>query len=363
MNVKQDKRILILSKYDRLAASARQRFLLYKPFLKEKGIELHLSPLFDQAYLVHRYRAARPSILQTAFCYWRRLRALLNAKNWDLVVIHCDAMPYLPAGLESFLMGKGIRYVFDFDDAIFHQYDQSSKAFVRRLFGHKIATVIKSASLVFAGSEYLADYARKHNDHVMVIPTVVDTSLFPTKEHSNLDQSNPIVVGWIGSPSTTVYLNEVLGVLDQFAEQRELKLIAVGSTPVKLQYGTVENRIWSEETEISDLMECDIGIMPLLDVPWARGKCAFKLIQYMACGLPVVASPVGANKDVVKNGVGILANTDDQWISALDRLSQDSQLRTKMGLSGRRFVESNYSLKSTGPKLVQAIQTLLDSSD
>jgi len=350
----------VLSKYDSLAASVRQRFQLYAPLFKENGIELKVSPLFDRQYLEYRFRNNRVRPGTVLRCYWRRFRALLSASKWDLVIIHCDALPYVPSWVESLLMKRGIRYVFDFDDAIFHQYDESSNLIVRWMLGNKVAKVIRSAALVFAGSDYLAEYAKRTNENVIVVPTVVDTDQFPLKSHREIPPEDPVVIGWIGSPSTTTYLSDLLPAIEAFARTRPVKLIAIGATPLGIKAGTVENRDWSEETEIPDLLDCDIGIMPLTDVPWARGKCAFKLIQYMACGLPVVASPVGANVEVVQNNVGFLANDDQQWRSAFQQLADDANLRNEMGQSGRRFVCNRFSLQVTGPTVLNSLQKLMD---
>ena len=354
-------RVLLLSKYDGMAASVRQRFMLYAPLLREHGIELHISPLFDDDYLKHRFTTGRVSFRSVLRCYHRRVKALLSANKFDLAIIHYDAMPYFPAMIEALLMRSKIKYVYDFDDAAFHQYDKNRNPVVRLCLGNKIAKVIKSAAYVFAGSEYLAEYAKRTNDNVAVVPTVVDTNRFPLKPHIQSD--GPLALGWIGSPSSTAYLKEVFPTIERLAQQRPVKVIVIGATQFDVNGCDVEFRDWSEETEISDLLECDIGIMPLSDVPWARGKCAFKLIQYMACGLPVVASPVGANIGLVGEDVGILADSHEAWLKAFTRLANDAQLRQRMGLAGRKVVEREFSLRATGPVVLKTLQGLMANGE
>ena len=353
------KNILVLAKYGTLAASVRQRFLLYSPFLAKQNIELTVSPLFDNDYLSRRFATGRATIASVVRSYMRRVKALLAAHRYDLVMIHYDALPYFPAAFERLLMRTKIKYIYDYDDASFHQYDLSSNPIVRFFLGTKIASVVKAASLVFAGSPYLIDYAKNKNTNLVYVPTVVDTELYLLKKHTNSNER--LVIGWIGSPSTTKYLQALISTIADSSGGKKIKLIAIGATPFPIDdvRCEVEFRKWSEETEVSDMLECDIGIMPLTDTPWSRGKCAFKLIQYMACGLPVVASPVGANVKVVTEDVGILASTPQQWREAFETLAASPDLRARMGIAGRMLVEEQYSLKSTAPIFHQSIVEML----
>jgi len=354
-------RVLLLSKYDNMAASVRQRFMLYVPLLREHGIELHISPLFDDDYLKRRFTTGGVNLGSVLRCYYRRLKAFLTSGRFDLAIIHYDAMPYFPAMIETLLMRSNIKYVYDFDDAAFHQYDESRNPIVRFFLSNKIAKVIKSAACVFAGSEYLAEYAKRTNDSVVVVPTVVDTDRFPLKRHVQSDRA--LVLGWIGSPSSTAYLTGIFPTIEKLTQIRPVKVIVIGATPFDVSECDVEFREWSEETEISDLLECDIGIMPLSDVPWARGKCAFKLIQYMACGLPVVASPVGANAGVVGKDAGFLASTPEEWLQAFTALADDAQMRERMGRVGRQIVERQFSLRATGPVVLKSLQRLIQNKE
>jgi glycosyltransferase involved in cell wall biosynthesis len=170
------------------------------------------------------------------------------------------------------------------------------------------------------------------------------------------DTTAPFTIGWIGSPSTTTYLPLIAPALQQIAQQGSVRFITIGADPIVIDGVDVEQRAWSEQTEVRDLLDCDIGVMPLPDDPWARGKCAFKLIQYMACGLPVIASPIGANRDVVTAECGLFADNQGEWVRAISRLRDDVNLRFALGVAGRVRAERLYSLDSQSTRVANLLQ-------
>jgi glycosyltransferase involved in cell wall biosynthesis len=348
--------VLFLPKYGRKAASVRYRFLQYEPFLERAGIGCTVSPLLDDAYLSHKFQSGRTALGGTIGAFLRRTLAILQAGRFKLVVIHCEAFPYMPAWFEAFLRWRGIPYVYDYDDAIFHNYDQSQHRLVRHLLKGKIASVIGGARLVLAGSEYLAEYARRFNKHVENLPTVIDLERYPVDKKAHT-HGRPFTVGWIGSPSTAQYLHAIAPALRAFCAEYPARVVLVGAGNIELAGVPVESRTWSEATEVDDLMQFDVGIMPLTDTPWARGKCAFKLIQYMACACPVVASPVGMNTEVVETGNGLLASNQSEWLQALIQLYRAPALRERLGQGGRAKVESRYCLQVTAPRLVALLNS------
>ena len=339
-------KVLVLSKYDRLAASARYRFLQYAPYLEAHGIELVLSPLFDDAYLTERFETGRASPWAVLRGYQRRLKAVLAADQYDVALMHYELFPYLPGVLERALSVRGVPYVYDFDDATFHMYDQHRLRVVRTVLGTKLAPALAGAGAVMAGSRYLADYAKRYSANVHLIPTVVDTDRYAVRPPRVRETGAPFVVGWIGSPSTSAHLEGIAPALTALGAEGPVKLIATGARKLDIPGIEVDIRPWAEDREVADLHEADIGIMPLPDEPWARGKCAFKLIQYMAVGLPTVASPVGANKDVVTPETGLFASTTDAWIDAMRTLRDAPARRHAMGTAGRARAVAAYSLQS-----------------
>jgi glycosyltransferase involved in cell wall biosynthesis len=348
-------RALFLTKYGSQAASTRHRFLQYLPMLEEAGIRVSTSALLDDAYLGRKFEDGTSSFTLAARGYARRLQALLGAAAYHVVVIHCELFPYVPAIFERSLRWRGIPYVLDFDDAIFHNYDQHRQPLVRALLGRKMGAAIQGASTVLAGNEYLAAYARQHNRHVEVLPTVVDPDRYVRERRPR--QSTAFTIGWLGSPSTAAYVEDIQPALERFFARTRGRLVLVGSGPVTMPDVPIEVHRWSEPSEVDELGDFDVGIMPLPDTPWTRGKCGFKLIQYMAAGLPVVASPVGVNATLVDHGAnGLLATTPDEWVHALTGLERDDALRTTMGEAGRQRVALQYSLRATAPRLIRVLQ-------
>jgi glycosyltransferase involved in cell wall biosynthesis len=351
--------ILILSKYSRKAASSRQRFYQYLPFLEKEGIKCKVSPFFDDAYLQAKFEKGRANLGDALRAYLGRTSAILEAKKYDLLIIHYEVFPYLPAFFEAHLKWRNIPYVLDYDDAIFHTYDKHRSKFVRLLLGKKIAFIARHSSAVLACNEYLAEYARRAGARrIEILPTVIDIGRYLPKLLSQTDPS-VFTIGWIGSPSTSSYVETIAPALSEVCTGGRGKVVLIGSKRVELPNVPVEIIPWSEESEVAHLQAFDVGIMPLNDSFWARGKCGFKLIQYMACGLPVVASPVGVNREIVEDGAnGFWATTLQEWVRALSRLRDNKEMREKMGCVGRRKVETGYSLQVAAPRLVALLRDL-----
>lgn len=349
--------LTFFTKYTRAGASSRYRSYQYLPALEAASLGFTVSPLFDDAYLAHKYAhgRARPGDVLGAFV--RRLWAALSAPRGSVVVIEYELLPYFPALLERWLAWRGCRMVVDYDDALFHQYDNHPNKWVRRLLGRKIASVMRLAHTVVAGNGYLADYARRAGaPRVAVIPTVIDLARYPVKDEASA--GGVFTIGWIGSPSTARYLRDIAPALAEVCKEGRARVRLIGAGPIELPGVPVEVIPWREDSEVDEIRRFDVGIMPLPDEPWARGKCGFKLIQYMACGLPVVASPVGVNGEIVEEGGnGFLATDRAAWVRALEALRGDADLRERMGAAGRRRVEERYCLAVTGPRVVEVLKS------
>ena len=342
-------RMLLLSRYDRLGASSRVRMFQYMPYLAAQGWTIDKSPLFSDAYVTALY-ARGSRIAPTMRGYARRLRALLRVRAYNLLWIEKELFPFLPPWAEHLLQRCGVPYVVDYDDAVFHRYDLHRLGLVRAALGHKIDRVMRDATVVVAGNEYLAARARSAGaKRVEIVPTVVDLGRYTVPRR---DAGTRMTVGWIGSPSTTRYLAACVPALEAARQKHDFRVLAVGANPDVLPGRLIETQPWSEETEVAAIQGFDVGIMPLPDDPWERGKCGYKLIQYMACGVPVVASPVGVNTAIVEPGVnGFLANSADEWRIAIDTLLGEPQRRLSMGARGRERIEAQYSLQVQAPRL------------
>jgi len=327
------------------------RTFQYLPYFEQAGWQCHVSALFSDAYL-RRFYTGKPRWCETAYAYLGRIRSLCRVKQWDLVWIEKELFPFLPAAVEILLKRLGVPYVVDYDDALFHRYDGHRFPFVRVLLGKKIDAVMKHASLVVAGNASLARRAVSAGaGRVEIVPTVIDLDRYPQSAPGQ-NGNRPLVVGWIGTPWTGQYLHMLSRVFKSLKEDAEVRFVAVGAGLEVLKELPVESWPWSEASEVDSLRRFDIGIMPLVDRPWMRYKCGYKLIQYMACSLPVVASPIGVNNTIVTHGVnGFLAQGDAQWRRALLTLLENARLRRKMGRRGREKVEAWYSLQVQAPRL------------
>ena len=340
-------RVLFLTKYSRTGASSRYRTFQYLPALQAAGVEYEVSPLFDDAYLANKYAYGQATSGDILRALVRRLRAVLTLPHGAVVAIEYELLPFLPTLLERWLVWRGCRLVIDYDDALFHQYDQHPRWWVRLLLGGKIATAMRLAHTVVAGNAYLADYARRAGARrVEIIPTVVDLARYPARTPTF--DAPVFTIGWIGSPTSARYLLDIAPALAEVCRGGRARVRLIGAGPIDLPGVPVQVLPWREESEVVEISRCDVGIMPLPDEPWARGKCGLKLIQYMACGLPVVASPVGVNSEIVQDGVtGFLACTMREWVQALERLRGDVDLRQNLGMAGRKRVEERYCLRIT----------------
>ena len=348
-------RVAAFTKYDREAASTRQRILQYLPDLARAGIEVEVHPLLGNAYVRSLASGHAASKTAIAAAYTRRFRQLMGSRSADLIWVSAELFPWLPARFERLAFKSGKPLVYDFDDAFFHPYDDHFNPLVRRALGGKLKPLIRGAATVCAGNDYLKDYAERAGARAIVLPTVVDIDHY-VPATSRPDR--PVTIGWIGSPSTWQFVRPILPILADLCRDLGVRFAAVGAGP-----GAEVDRFdgltldpWTEASEIASVQAMDIGIMPLPDEPWARGKCGYKLIQYMACGLPVVASPVGVNAEIVADGgTGLLATDPDQWRTALTRLIGDPALRAAMGQAGRARAVERYSLQAHAPRLVEVM--------
>ena len=352
-------KILFLTRYGSQGASSRLRSFQFLPTLIASNVECVVSPLFNDAMLLKRYKFDHYNLGDLIRNYLQRIYILISAHNFDMVWIEKEALPWLPVWIEKCLLHK-VPYVLDFDDAIFHNYDLHKSAFIRYIFGRQIDSLMKDAQLVLAGNQYLADRAiAAGSKQVEIIPTVIDLLRY-TPKLSYLITKSPIII-WIGSPTSAVYLLELSGVFTALAKRQSFTLRIIGAGVVTMPGVVIESLPWALDSEAALIAECDIGIMPLLNTPWEQGKCAYKLIQYMACGLPTVASPIGANLDVlIDDGTGYFAATDTEWIDNLELLLCDAALRQRLGKESRTRVEEKYCLQKIAPKLVNLITTKIN---
>ena len=327
------------------------RFYQYVPWLAAAGISITMAPLFSDAYVQGLQRNIK-SPLEALMAYAGRVRALLASRKFDLLWIEKETLPWLPLWFEKMLLPRAVPYVLDYDDAVFHYYDEHRNPVVKAVLSGKHPALMQGAALVVVGNEYLAGFAREAGaPRVALVPTVIDLAGYPASRPKQVEDYVPPCVGWIGQRATASFLAPYAPLFKRLSSDGLARFTAIGIDAQSL--GLPMSSIpWTEDTEVASIASFDIGIMPLVDEPFERGKCGYKLIQYMACGLPVVASPVGVNRQIVEHGVnGFLAETPEQWEEALQTLLADAGLRQRMGQAGRQKVERQYCIQVTGSAL------------
>jgi len=327
-------RILYFPKYTRQGASSRLRTFQYLPLLEKKGIIVHVSSFFNDQYLLELYNKKPISKWNVIRCYIRRFKEIFIISKFDLVIIEKELFPYLPAWIERYLSYRGIKYIVDYDDAIFHNYDLNRSYIVRYFLGNKIDAVMAKSWKVFSGNAYISERAKIAGaKNIIHIPTVIDTERYL----NNIKAKNKSLarIGWIGSPTTLRYLKDLLPIFERLKESFDFELAIIGG---KGGIGFSGNEIiieWSEKTEVAEIRKMNIGIMPLHNNPWEQGKCSYKLIQYLAAGIPVIGSSVGMNMEVIHHGSnGYLVSNLQEWEEYLQRFLKEYSIH-------RKFLEVN----------------------
>ena len=352
-------RVLFLVPHPPEGASGRQRVLQYLPWLAQHGIRAEVRPFMSQTLYRILYRPGRvPSkVAMTSVALAKRLGDLVRAARADVVVVHREALPLGTALIERLMARLAPALVFDFDDAIYLPHAGRANSWTR-LFrnAEKTAAIARVSAHVIAGNQTLAAYAQRYNAHVSVIPTPVDTDRFACAPPRA--PSPAVVIGWIGSHSTARYLASLAGPLEALSRRYpQLRIRVVGDGPNPLRLPNAEMIPWALEREPDELHRFDIGLMPMPDDDWARGKCGFKALLYMSVGIPVAASPVGVNQEIVRDGVnGWLCRAESEWFERLSQLIEDRGLRRRLGQAGRAIVEQEYSLRVQAPRLLHVLQ-------
>lgn len=349
-------RVLALYSLPSVGAGNRLRIEQYVPHLRRSGIEVDLVPFFDDATARILFRPGHTARKAAALFVGsvRRALRLVASGDHDLLLVYRESMPFGPPLIESLWRRRGRPYVFDFDDALYlraiHPVNQRW-SWLRP--SSRLDRAVAGARAVIVSTEYLARWARERNPSVAVLPTPVDTSRHrPRPPHRPSERT---VIGWTGSTTTAEYLRIIDRPLSVLADRRRVLFRAVGGPYVHPRV-PVELRPFTIESEAGEIESFDIGVLPEPDDPWTRGKAGYKALLYMATQVPVVASRVGVNPEVVRHGVdGYVVDTHEDWLEALDRLAGDPPLRQRMGEAGREHVEARYSLTRLAPRLAEIL--------
>ena len=339
----------------------RYRLEQWEPLLRERGVDITFASFEDEelhAFLYKRGMVRKKLQLVTRGLS-RRLSLVRKVKDYDLVYILREAALLGPPIFERLIAQSGVPMVFDFDDAIFVSYRSPSNGYLSYLkFASKTKTICRIASHVMVGNPYLAEYASQVNDRVTVIPTTIDTEKYRVPQRR--EKAGPPVIGWTGSHSTVQHLDTMRGALKKLAEKESFRLRVIGTPTYECPPVDVEAMPWRADTELEDLSEIDIGMMPLPDDRWSKGKCGLKALQFMALGIPTICSPVGVNTDIIQDDRnGFIAGSEDEWVDKLSRLLRSAELRQRLGQAGRATVEEKYSAITQTPRVYEIFKSVL----
>ncbi len=362
MSDKREHRILFVASHrpDR-APNQRFRFEQYIPYLEANGFECELSYLVDEAtdrklYEKGHYLSKLAFVLSS---YRKRKKDLRRIEDYDIVFVAREAMMIGSTFFERAVSRSSSKLVYDIDDAVWLSNVSPHNARFQWVKGQgKAHRIFPLADLILAGNAYLADEAKPFNSNVEIFPTTVDTE---HHQRASVERDDRICIGWTGSLTTVPHFELAVPVLERIREQYGdkvcFKLIGDASYwNEKLQF---QGLPWRKESEVADLSDIDIGIMPLPDTEWAKGKCGLKALQFMALETPPVVSPVGVNTEIVEDGVnGAIAGSEEEWVEKLSRLIEAEELRREMGGQARRTVEERYSVEANKERFLELLGSL-----
>jgi glycosyltransferase involved in cell wall biosynthesis len=345
--------VLFLIQGPRQVASSRTRAFGYLPHLSERGVETEVLVWNSDGFVAAQQRGA-VSIWGHAANAIRHaaiaLRAVVTVRRHAAVYVQ---KVVLPRWLLRLLKRGGRRLVFDYDDALYALApgeDRGVRSLLRRVRTRRFTGCLAEADLVVIENDPNRQVTERFCPRTITITGPIDTDLYRPSARPPAEE---VVLGWIGSPSTTSYLNLIAPAIRAVASRRRVALHLIGARPFEIPGVMVRHFTWTLDTEVRDLAAFDIGLMPLTDDPWSRGKGGYKILQYMALGIPTVASPVGINVDLVTDGeTGLLAADERQWTEALDRLVSDAPLRTALGRRARAEAVARFSLAHYAPIFV-----------
>lgn len=345
--------LLYIPRTDESGAGPRYRVYQFFDSFNKLGFTITVKPLFDSKYLNKLYFEKKRSFFYMLKAYFKRALFLtFNKSKFDVVLMDGELFPFMPYFIEKIFLPP--RFVIDQDDAIFHTYDNHRLSLVKLLLGQKIKKVWKKCHHVMVGNDYIKEKTLAMGiKQVTALPTVVKADLYKYHGMPRTNYKNEIIIGWVGSPTTIWHMDHIKQALINVSKKANVILYIIGA-----EYNIPEVKTfcvdwkggWSERDEINLTNEIDIGIMPLMDGPFQKGKGGGKLIKYMACEKPVIASAVGMNTEIVdheKNGY--LASTVDEWEKYLLMLIADPEKRKRYGVEGRRKMLARYSFEAVNP--------------
>ena len=357
------KKILFIAAHrPKRSPSQRFRFEQYLQALKQDGFDCKQSYLLNEKddRLFYSDSGYLNKFWILIKCVLIRVFDVFKSFNYDIVFVQREAIFFGTSIFERLMRFSGAKLVFDFDDAIWNlDISDSNKRFSFLKNPKKTSYIIKMSDLIFAGNFFLKEYAKKYNDNVVIIPTTIDTNEYQLKKSQNKDR---VCIGWSGSQTTVVHFNLAIPLLKRIQRKFGDKVYfkTIGIKDCEEEGLEIESVKWSLESEVKELSEIDIGIMPLPDDPWAKGKCGLKGLQYMALGIPTIMSPVGVNSEIIQDSKnGFLAIEEDEWFEKISLLIEDLNLRLSIGMESRKTVVEKYSIQANEDLYVSLLNSLI----
>jgi len=354
-------KILFLTQTNETGASARYRVYQFLDYLERNGIDCTVSPAVSDNLLRNYHGSA--SIFKKPHFYLsqilKRISELKKINNFDVVYFQRDIVIHFYPILEEIIALLNKNIIFDFDDAIYLYPSHKKIGFLFKILWDrkKIERIIKLSKHVIVGNNFLKDYAQNFTKNVTVIPTSIDLTAYKINKIPGQLKGDTIKIGWLGSQGTFEYLKMLFPVFEELAKKYKIELMVIGAKGPLPKGFRINYKDWDLSTEVRDMAEFDIGVMPLTDDEWSRGKSGTKLLQYMAAGIPAIASSVGINTEIIRDGInGFLADTKDAWVKKIPLLIENEQLRAELVNNARSDVERFYSVQANASKLLEVIK-------
>lgn len=360
----KEKSILFLAPYPiNKAPSQRLKYEQYYPHFKSAGFRLTTDSFVSEAFWQIIYKPGNLflKVMHTVLGYIKRIRTLFKLRQYDIVYIHLWVTPLGPPIFEWLVCKLSKRVIYDIDDLVYLGETSKSNLIIKWLKGrNKPIYLMKKADHVIVCTPKLQIIALKYNSNVTDISSTINTDSYqPVNTYNN---HHPLILGWSGSHSTSKYLYLLENVLKKLNENHDFKILVLGDADFKIDGLEVEARPWSAEEEIEQLQRIDIGLYPLPDEEWVYGKSGLKALQYMALGIPTVATKIGANNRVIEDNVsGFLVNNEIEWIEKINALIINPSLRLQVGNEGRKRVELLYSINANKRKYMSVIKSTFNS--
>ena len=332
--------------------------------LAPQGINIHYAPFETERLHEVLYRPGHyaTKVGEMVRAYVERIKLLGDLQRYDAVFVYREAALLGPAFLEKMVARRGLPIIYQLDDPLFVPYTSPSNGYLSYLkFFGKISEICRLAKVVMVNSTQIREYVSQYNQNIWQVPSVVDTRAYVFRPDLLAPNTDEVCIGWSGSPTTIGNIRVIAGALRKLAESVKHHVHLIGGTEFDLPGVPYTAQKWSAETEVADLRKMQVGMVPLPVNEWNKRKFYMKTAQYMALGIPTVATPLGSNPEVVQHGVtGFLADSEAEWVEYLSLLIKDHELRLRMSHEAARVAKEKYSLAGNTPKIIEAFKAALN---